>query len=459
MAFGDVLFIYEVSVSSGEPTVTITNTPTAGNLLIYGVGRSATHTSGGAWGTPSEFADVRQTPINTGNMAGAWFYKISEGDETSVVTTGTNTQGNAMAMVLEIEGPFEASPLDVAAENEENLSTVVTSQTSGTTGTTAQNDELALAFFAFDRSDTVDGTRAYSNSFTEVNFNDASAARAGCGIAKKILSATGTVECTFSVTDTGDEMYGSVATFKKLAEGGEEYTQSVDGAMTPAGTATKQGAKVVAGSVSSIVGALTNQANKVLAGAISAIAGTLTKQVDKVLSGAIETIEGTLARIKTALISLSGAITPAGEANKSTGKSLAGTLTDSGAVILSVAKTLAGSVSTIAGTITKQANKVLSGDVSTITGAIVRSCAKALAGTVTTAGTVNRLASKLLSGAISSIVGALSGLPSSGATPDAPGFMQLREIELYGMQLKETKRHDMQLKETKINDLQLGEER
>ena len=43
--------------------------------------------------------------------------------------------------------------------------------------------------------------------------------------------------------------------------------------------------------------------------------------------------------------------------------------------------------------------------------------------------------------------------------PDAPGFMQLREIELYGMQLKETKRHDMQLKETKINDLQLGEER
>jgi hypothetical protein len=201
MAFGDTVFTYKNSgLGTAEASVAITNTPVSGNMLVFGVGRAITHTAGGDWGTPSTWTRIHDSGINTGNLGGAWFFKISDGTETSVATA--------------------ASPADVSAENVDNIASVVTSQTSGTTSTTAQNDELALAFFAADRMDTVDTSRAYSNSFTEVVFTDQQTTRAAAILAKKVLSATGTVECTFSVTDTGDEMYGSVATFKKLAAGG-----------------------------------------------------------------------------------------------------------------------------------------------------------------------------------------------------------------------------------------------
>jgi hypothetical protein len=221
MAFGDTVFTYKNSgLGTAEASVAITNTPVSGNMLVFGVGRAITHTAGGDWGTPSTWTRIHDSGINTGNLGGAWFFKISDGTETSVATAGSNFQGTWQAFVSELEGPFAASPADVSAENVDNIASVVTSQTSGTTSTTAQNDELALAFFAADRMDTVDTSRAYSNSFTEVVFTDQQTTRAAAILAKKVLSATGTVECTFSVTDTGDEMYGSVATFKKLAAGG-----------------------------------------------------------------------------------------------------------------------------------------------------------------------------------------------------------------------------------------------
>lgn len=231
MAFGDILHIYKASAASGEVTVNITTTPAVGSLLVFGVGRSATHSAGGSWGTPTNWNNILNSGINTGNMGAAWWYKIADGTETSVVTNGTNTQGNAQGFVVEFEGPFAAAPFDQVVENETNLSTAVTSQSTGTTGTTAQADELALAFFATVRFDTVDGggTRNYTNSFTEAVATDTTAARAGGFLARKVLSATGTVECTFSVTDTGDEMYGSAATFKKQAAGGTTVKDIIGG--------------------------------------------------------------------------------------------------------------------------------------------------------------------------------------------------------------------------------------
>jgi hypothetical protein len=229
MAFGDTINTYKATgLGAAEASVTITNTPVSGNLLVFGVGRAITHTAGGDWGTPSGWTRIHDSGINTGNLGGCWFFKISDGTETSVATAGSGFQGTWQAFVAELEGSFAASPLDVAAEDAANIATVVTSQTSGTTGTTAQNDELALAFFASDRMDTVDTSRVYSNSFTEVVFTDQQTTRAASMLAKKVLSATGTVECTFSVTDTGDEMYGSVATFKKLVSGGTAIVPIVD---------------------------------------------------------------------------------------------------------------------------------------------------------------------------------------------------------------------------------------
>lgn len=219
MAFGDVIRVTKVSLASGEAAVTFI-AAALGNKLDFIIGRSATHSAGGAWGTPSGWTPLPDSGIAVGNVAGAGFYKISDGTETTVATAGTNVQGNVQCMVIEYEGPFAAVPLDVVAEDVTNLTNVVTSQTTGTTATTAQNDALAVAYWAFDRGDTIDGSRAYTNSFTEVGFSDQSAARAGAIVAKKVLSATGTVECTFSCTDTGDELYGAVAVFKKLVAAG-----------------------------------------------------------------------------------------------------------------------------------------------------------------------------------------------------------------------------------------------
>lgn len=221
MAFGDTIQAVKVSIASGEAVINFA-AATAGNLLIVMEGRNTTHTAGGAWGAPGGWNIVHDTGINTGNLAAAMYYKIAAGGETNFTTTHTNEQGTLQVAFAEFEGPFAASPLDVSTENVTNLATVVTSQSTGTTAATAQADELAVAGFGFDRMDTVDGggTRNYSNGFTEVVFTDGSTTRGTAAIAKKVLSATGTVECTYSVTDTGDEMYGTIATFKKLGGGG-----------------------------------------------------------------------------------------------------------------------------------------------------------------------------------------------------------------------------------------------
>ena len=43
---------------------------------------------------------------------------------------------------------------------------------------------------------------------------------AAVALAKKVLSSTGAQECTFSVTDTGDEQYGAIAAFKAAGGAG-----------------------------------------------------------------------------------------------------------------------------------------------------------------------------------------------------------------------------------------------
>ena len=227
MAFGDTVQSASGTNTSGNASATLASGATAGNLLIFAVGRAVTHGIGGSWGTPTGFTDLPNSGVNNGNLAGGGWYKIATGGETTVSSNGTSEQGNWCAALVELEGPFDASPLDQIAEDEANLATVVTSQPSGTTGTTAQADELAIAYFAADNGSNVDGggTRNYSNSFTEVLFAN-SGARASAHVAKRVLSATGTFSCTFSVTDTGDEMYGAIATFKKqAAAGGGTFTR------------------------------------------------------------------------------------------------------------------------------------------------------------------------------------------------------------------------------------------
>lgn len=219
MAFGDTTQSAQGSGTSGAATATLASGATAGNLLIFAVGRSTSHSVGGTWGTPTGFSDLPNSGILNGNMGGGYWYKIAAGGETTVTSNGTGEAGNWCAAVVELEGPFDGTPLDKTAEDESNLAATDTSQTSGTTATTAQNDELGVAIYAADNASNVTDGRAYTNSFSEVIFAN-SGSRASVIVAKKVLSAADAIESTFSTTDTGDEMYGSVATFKKLVAAG-----------------------------------------------------------------------------------------------------------------------------------------------------------------------------------------------------------------------------------------------
>lgn len=219
MAFGDV--ISTAKDNNATNTATLTIAPVSGNLLIAmmsvraPVGQTCVSFSATAgW---NAITDQIGTQLGAG-----WFYKIADGSETSVVLTVTPSSGTASSRgaFVEIEGPFDASPLDQTAEDA--VGAAVTSKTSGTTGTTAQADELAAAFFYAESAGNVDGGRAYTNSFTEAIFADGTtnAGRPLCALAKRVLSATGTFETTYSTTDPGDNMYGAIATFKKSGGGG-----------------------------------------------------------------------------------------------------------------------------------------------------------------------------------------------------------------------------------------------
>lgn len=193
---GDVL---AVIVGAGDPATTVTN---------------FTDNLGGTWTLgPS-------TPVSTGNLRGVTAWKVCAGGETSVsFDIGTGTTGQAFA--VRVTGFTGTATLEASNENEASISSVVTSMaTNSASNSTAT--AVAIALFTADRSDTVDGggTRSYSNSFTEVGFNASSGSRAAAFAAAKILSSAASQSTTFSVTDTGDEMYAAILVFGDVTGGG-----------------------------------------------------------------------------------------------------------------------------------------------------------------------------------------------------------------------------------------------
>lgn len=218
MAFGDLVQWAE-DTGTGVSTDTISfSAATAGNLLIVMGCLVAADT----WGTaPTGYSVLTQVPDTTGLFTAIWYWKIAAGGETGA-TVAWGAIPNYRLGMAEFEGAFAASPLDVTAEDETNISTAVTSQASGTTATTAQADALGVAMFAGERADFFSNATAYTNSFVERAFYDgpASPGRPGLAIASRVLTATGTYSTTFSCTDTGTPMYGAIAVFKKAAAGG-----------------------------------------------------------------------------------------------------------------------------------------------------------------------------------------------------------------------------------------------
>lgn len=215
-------------VSPGTRSITIS--PSAGDVIAFIVAAAdpaitvtgVTDNLGGTWTAGPDIA------VSTGNLRAVTYYKICSGSETSVsFTIGGGTTGQAFA--VRVTGFTGTATLEgTPGEDDTKISTIGTTVGSGSSSNTTAS-AVAIALFASDRADTIDGggTRNYTNSFTEVGFNSTSGSRAGAWAAAKVLSGTGSNSTTFSVTDTGDELYGAILVFGDVTSGGNTISVPV----------------------------------------------------------------------------------------------------------------------------------------------------------------------------------------------------------------------------------------
>lgn len=199
--------------SATTHSITLDAAATAGNMLLVilfgdkNMGTINTPTTSGV--TP--LTVIQQA--NLTSVSGGMAYKVANGGETTITWTWTTSRESCL-YVFEISG-LTSSPYDVSAMTASG-DTAGKTKSTGTTATTAQADELAVAVMMADTQDNCSGGRSWSNSFTEYAHVN-STSREGGSIATKTLSATGTVETTFTTTSTGDQMMAIVATFKIAA--------------------------------------------------------------------------------------------------------------------------------------------------------------------------------------------------------------------------------------------------
>ena len=216
MAFGDIVqgpqgqasLIQAVS-SDTVIEVTFTNSPAVGNLIV------AVHFTG-ATDSQAYTGMTEAVPVTDGTNSdqGAIYFRVVQAADGK--TWGANSGGadEHGIIVWEIEGPFAASPLDQTAVNAGNPVTAPGSglMSTGTTGTTSQNDEVAIAIVTDRGGDSVS---SWSNTFVNSERGPMDA-KTVFG-AFKVLTATGTVETTATMSSGADVYMAGIATFKKAA--------------------------------------------------------------------------------------------------------------------------------------------------------------------------------------------------------------------------------------------------
>jgi hypothetical protein len=176
----------------------------AGNLLVC-----VHFTGSGDSQAPTGFTEAISVtdPPGSNDDQGAIYWKIAVGGETSVAP-GSSTSDEHGAAVLEIEGPWEASPVDQTGTND--VTTESTTSVS-TDGATSQADEMAVVGITC-REDA-DPMSGWTAGFTETEDIDMAYKR--LGVAYKLLTATGTI--TTQADHSNSASMGMIATFKKQA--------------------------------------------------------------------------------------------------------------------------------------------------------------------------------------------------------------------------------------------------
>ncbi|KKM80005.1 hypothetical protein LCGC14_1344210, partial [marine sediment metagenome] len=218
-----------LTVSQAAAPATLTNVATAtnvGNPEAYTLNFGWTATAGrllvltASWDEDAvsasedsgEWRKIYHVVNNMHDVTGAMYYKVADGTETSVSLSWIGAEDISIR-VGEYSGIAKGDPLDVSSSGKSDA-TAVQNLSSGTTAATSDSYELAVAMMGSEDYNLTETGRSWSNSFSEATYLGSGSGDPGLSVAEKDLTSTGTVETTFTTTDTGDQMVVFVATFK-----------------------------------------------------------------------------------------------------------------------------------------------------------------------------------------------------------------------------------------------------
>lgn len=179
-------------------------TATSGRLLV--VSLAWDKNSGGVTGVPSDWTRIGTEYVST-SISHDWYYKISDGTETSISQSWTNGEG-WVGWVGEYSG---VNTLEQSNDSDSGTS-AVTSQNTGSITITQKG--IAIATLAIDSHSGWDAPHTQTGGFTELDFiDDSVSGLQGQVIASRLLNTPGTYSTTFGTTDTGDQVSAKIANF------------------------------------------------------------------------------------------------------------------------------------------------------------------------------------------------------------------------------------------------------
>ena len=207
--FGKVVQKKTNSATSGTSiAVTLDKTPKIGNLLIatHHTGDSVSNgisTSG--WGTPDAMM-TNSTEADEGSISSKIF---ASGDSTTITATSPNSD-EQMLIVIEVEGPFAATPLDVAYEGSRSAS-ASTYNVNNTTAL-AQAIEFTLAAVIM-RTNTGYDSNTWDSGFQQYSLSINSGSAKSLAVAFRDTQAT-TAPSTTVTFGTANTCVGALVSYK-----------------------------------------------------------------------------------------------------------------------------------------------------------------------------------------------------------------------------------------------------
>lgn len=213
MAFGDVIQTKQATGTGTSLSATFDSSITQGNLVV-----AICMTGDGTLNAPSGYSTGVAVNNATESDACAAFFKVAGASESTTVTATSGSSDEYLIEIVEFEGPWEASPLDLSTANSRQASG--TTYACSATGTTAQADELAIVICYTRLAGNSSGDSWDSGYTLRTSGNSTYKSMHS---AFKVLTATGSVASTLTF-GTSDVAMGGACSFKKQAAGGTTVT-------------------------------------------------------------------------------------------------------------------------------------------------------------------------------------------------------------------------------------------